>query len=454
MRPTHSLPSQPIIAAPGVFSPDAPTAHVLSNGVTVWLLQRPGLPLVSVRILFFGGSASDPCSAHGLATLTDEVMLHGAGQRSAAAFASFAEQQAIDIGIATSASTSTLYADMHADKLSSALDLLADVIMRPRLGQEDMQRVRALHVGDIQQHLDDPSIIASWVSSLLYYGEGHPYAHPEIGTLTGLRAANTDRMRASWRARFTAQRAHFIIVGAIDPESLLPALEARFAGLPVGEPPSIIPKPADSPGGPRLVFVDKPGASQSIINVTLPGWSAQDPQRIAGSLAVMALGGTFTSRLNSLMREEKGYTYGASAVAHGGSWFGTVTAAAAVQADATAEGLCDLLSVLRGQGGGFSADELQKVTATHQTSILSAMESRARIAGTLARLRRSRLPPGVLAEQLRTVQACTVAQLDAAWERQSTLSGSLVVVLGDLSAIRTKVEDALPGSWSEHRLPD
>lgn len=450
MRRTPFLPDQPIISSQGVFSPDTPTTHVLSNGVTVWLLQREDLPLISARFLFYGGSASDPREAYGLSTLTDEVMLHGAGGRDASAFAAFAEQQAIDIGIATSASSSVLYADMHASKLDSALDLLADAALRPELGAADMQRVRALMLGDIQQYLDDPGTVASWASSRLYYGAQHPYAHPEIGTKAGLKVASTARMRASWRARFTARRAHFIIVGAIDPVTLLPALEARFGELPLGTTPSAIPKPAGVPGGggPRLVFVDKPGASQSILEATLPGWSAHDSQQLAGKLAVTALGGTFTSRLNSLMREEKGYTYGASALTSSGAWFGTVAASAAVQKDATAAALCDMLSVMRGQGGKFSEDELQKARAAHRTGILSSMESRARTAGVLVRLSRLRHRPDALAEELRAAQDCTTAQLDAAWSTRSALAGALVLVLGDLRAIRAEVEAALPGQWT------
>ena len=102
----------------------------LSNGITVWLVQQDDLPLLSVRLILSGGASADPRGQEGLSYLTDQVVMRGAGDRDAAAFAAFAEQQAIDIGASTGGTTSVLYVDAHADKAAVALDLLADAALR------------------------------------------------------------------------------------------------------------------------------------------------------------------------------------------------------------------------------------------------------------------------------------------------------------------------------------
>lgn len=447
---TDALDTPPPIAEPSPFRPPAPTTHVLSNGVVVWLVQRHDLPLVSLRLLFFGGSASDPADKPGLATLTDEVMVHGAGDRDAAAYAAFAEQQAIDLGILTSASSSVLYAEAHADKLPTALDLLADAALRPQLSQADLDRVRAIQLGDLQQDLDDPRAVAPWISARLYYGPGHPYAHPDIGTPEGLAAISVDDMRASWQERFTAARAHFIVVGAVDAETLTALLEERFGTLPAGTPPPVLPPPAGVQGGPRLVLVDNPGATQSALRVVLPGWSAHDPALPAGDLAAMVIGGIFTSRLNRLMREEKGYTYGARATANPGAEFGTIVASSSVEKDATAEALTDMLATI--VATDFTDEELAKAQSANRTGLISTMGGRARIAGTLIRLCRQQLPTTALAERLAQEQAATTAQMAAAWGSRVDLSRALVLVVADLDAVRASIEAAVPGPWEQAEL--
>jgi len=442
------LATRPTVAAPAAFEPPVPAALALSNGVAVWLLEKPELPLVSVRIIFQGGSASDPAAHPGLATLTDEVMMHGAGERDAAAYAAFAEQQAVDVGILTGASSSVLYADSHADKLDTALDLLADAALRPRLTQDDLDRVRDLQLGDIRQDLDDPRAVAPWVTARLYYGEGHPYAHPDVGTPDGLAGLTPADLSASWSGRFSAARAHIVVVGAVEADTLIAALEARFAALPAGTAAPEIPPPAGISDGPRLVLVDNPGATQSALRVVMPGWSAHDPDLAAGDLATTVLGGTFTSRLNRLMREEKGYTYGARASANPGRSFGTVVASSSVEKDSTAEGLTDMLSTLEAAAeSGFTDEELVKAQSANRTALISAVGGRARTAGALVRLVRQGHSTDRLITELAAEQAVTAGQLRGAWAPRADLSHALILVVGDLSEIRASVEQAVPGDW-------
>ena len=446
--PADPLAVRPEVPEQGTYTPPIPTSVSLSNGPEVWLVERNDLPLVSIRLIIDGGSSSDPSTHPGLAWLTDSLITHGAGDRDAAAFAAFAEHQAIELSVSTSGTSSTVYLSTHTDRLEHALDLLADAILRPSLAAADLERVRALQIGEITQALDEPWTIAPWVAARLYFGPEHPLAHPDIGTEHGLAGLTEADVRRSWSQRYVASRAHFVVVGAVDPESLTAGLEARFGHWRAGTPPAPLPAPAGVKAGPRLVFVDNPDSAQTALRVVMPGWTTKSADLAAGALATVAIGGTFTSRLNRLMREEKGYTYGAQARIRSTQSYGLVVASSSVQAESSAEGLTDMLSVLREVGDGFTAEERGKAFGAVRTELIESMGSRDATAASLAVLRAQGLPARSLGLQLNQASTVDPAMMQAAWRPRTDLAGALVLVVGNLAAIRTAVEDAVPGAWT------
>jgi len=439
---------RPAVAEPAAYTPPQPQESTLSMGAGLWLEERSDLPLVSIRLIIEGGAATDPPAQPGLAWLTDSMLTHGAGARDAVAFAAFAEQQAIDLSVATLGTTSVVRLSTHTDRLDDALDLLADAILRPMLAAADLDRVRALQVGDITQSLDEPWTIAPWVASRLYFGESHPLAHPNIGTAEGLARVNEAALRASWSSRYVASRAHFVVVGAVSAETITAGLESRFAEWSAGEPAADLPPPEGVTDGPRFVFVDNPDAAQTALRVVMPGWTVDDADLAAGELATVAVGGTFTSRLNRLMREEKGYTYGARARVVSTENYGLVVASSSVQVDSSAEGLTDMLSVLKGAAEGFTPEEQGKAYGSLRTDLIESMGSRSATAGTLAGLVAMGLPASDLGDSITNAAAVDETGMQAAWAGRADLTGALVLVVGDLAKIKDDVEAAAPGDWT------
>jgi zinc protease len=146
------------------------------------------------------------------------------------------------------------------------------------------------------------------------------------------------------------------------------------------------------------------------------------------------------------MREEKGYSYGARASANPGRRFGTVVAASAVEGESTAEGLTDMLSVLR-EAESFTDEERVRALSANRTAMISAMGGRSRISGALVRVSRQGLPLDALTTQLAAEAAVTTEELVAAWAPKRGLSEALILVVGDLAQIRESVEAAVPGTW-------
>lgn len=442
------LAGRPDVGAPTDWTPPAATTATLSNGADAWVVAREDLPLVSVRLWIPGGTLAGPAPHPGLVTLTDTLLMHGAGDRDGAAFAAHAEQLAIDLEVSTWERGTVVSLDCHADRLDDGLALMADAVLRPRFARADVQRERDLQIAEIERALDDPRTVASWVGYAQWYGAGHPSAIPGQGTVAGLKGVSEKTVRADWARRSSPQGARFVVTGAVDAAGLAPRLEAHFAGWQGPEKAATpLPAAAGVAEGPRYVFVDAPGSSQSVLRVILPGHPTGAEDEVAARLGAIVLGGTFTSRLNRLLREEKGYTYGARFRHVSGPDDGLLIASTNVRGDVTGAALKDLLGELEKASAGIDAAERAKAIGSARTDAVEGAGTRSSLAGALVAATADGLGADALQRDLAAVIATDEAAIDTAL-RSVSLSGALVVVVGDLSMVREEVEAAVPGAWT------
>lgn len=439
------LDTTPVVGAAPVFQAPVPVVYTLSNGLAVWVVERPSLPLVSVHVVVKGGSAADPDQRPGLAALTDTMLTHGAADRDATAFAAAVEQQAIRLEVSTDASYSEVGLATHADRLDLALDLMADAILRPRFDADELARVKAQRDSELAESLDDPMQVAKNVTSRAYYGAGHPYAHPTMGTRAGVAAATLDDVRASWAARFGANRATITVVGAVTGPQIRDALEKRLGAWAASAPAPVI-APAPARKKQSFVLVDNPGSSQSVIYVMMPAPGPGQPELHAARMGVIALGGTFTSRLNNLLREEKGYTYGVAARLAPDRDNTTVFVRTAVRQDVTAPALKDLLGELNRLPKGISAEELDKARGARRSTLVDALESRSGAASAIAGLQALGLPPDNWQNELVVLGGLDPKAVKSALKRVG-LKQAVVVVVGDASVIQPELAKAVKGPW-------
>lgn len=447
----------PIPASPDWTPPVPELAHLGDHsGPAVWLIHNDKLPLVSVRLVVLGGSATDPADHPGEAALADTMLLHGAGDRNAEAFAEITERLAIDIDVSTGRTATVVSMDAQADQLTEGLLLLADVVMRPRFDADEVDRVKTITIANIAEALDDPRTVASDMATFEYFGPDHPLAHPARGTRAGIAELSAQDLRRSWRNRFGRDRATFVVAGDVDQATLMDALSKHFvdwgeAAAPLPElPPARTVK--DAKGG--LYLVDNPDASQSVLHLEMPGWTATDAALPAARMGVIALGGTFTSRLNRLLREEKGYTYGASAWLDPSADHGEVIASTAVRADVTGPALTDLLTEIdQTRKEGVAPDEIAKALGARRTQLVEAMQSQSGTARLYAGLVLQQLPPAGLRDELTRAARTDPTAVGAALAQLAPQRG-VIVVVGDLSKVKKAVEAAVPGDWQTVTHPD
>jgi len=447
--PVDWLAERPVVGAPAAWAPANPVESKLGNGLTVWRVSDSSLPLVSLSLVLEGGSARDPLPQPGLTALADTLILHGAGARKAAAFAEEAERLAIFINVATQSTSTVVTLRCEAARLDEGLALLADAVLRPRFDKDAVSRLREMHEGEISQELDEPRILAQRAALAAWYGADHPLGHAPLGTVAGIQKADAAALKKSWTARANPHQATMVVAGAVDGPALEAALQ-KHLGAWSGKPAPVTTTPPRKGKPGARIFVDTPGASQSVLRVVMSGWSGTDAGLEAGRLGSIVLGGTFTSRLNRLLREEKGYTYGASARLEVRRKESTMTAASSVKADVTDEALVDLLGVLKAAKSGerpITEEERIKSAGARRQDLVEAMSARDGVAGTYAELAALGLPADALAKGLVASQGQSAADINAALQGLD-LDGALIVVVGDLKTIRADVEAKVPGAWT------
>ncbi len=338
----------------------------LSNGLEIVLAERHALPLVSMSLMVDAGYAADQHHAPGVAGLTLNMLDEGTTERTALEIDD--EEQRLGASIGTGSGLDASFVTLSAlkEKLDASLELWADIILNPAFPQEDFERLKEQQLAAIQREKSSPFTMALRVFPVLLYGTGHPYGIPFTGSgdTESVEAMTRDRLRTFHRTWFRPNNATVIVAGDITMAELRPKLERLFSGWQPGQVPAKDVSRAPAGGGGDVVYLmDRPGAQQSVI---IAGHAFPPPAE-ADEFALDAvnriLGGTFTSRVNMNLREDKHWSYGARTIVQDARGPRPFFSYAPVQTDKTMEAMRELVKEFRGITGEEPAteDELVKV---------------------------------------------------------------------------------------------
>ncbi len=288
----------------------------LSNGIPVIIATRPGVPVARVSLLFDGGFVGDQGRKPGTASFAMSLLDEGAGKLDSLAIADRAERLGAQLASGASLDTAFAAVSLMTDQADPSLALLADVVRRPTFPAHEIERVRKEWIAGIAREKVSPDALAMRVLPPLLYGTGHPYAIPfsGSGTEASVAALTRDDLVAYQRDFLRPDNATIIVTGAVTPESILPLLERHFGDWqpPAGAKPSRVDiAAATATAGTRVYLLDRPGAPQTSILAGQLMPSSLAPDRIELNTANDVLGGTFTSRINMNLREDKHWSYGA-----------------------------------------------------------------------------------------------------------------------------------------------
>lgn len=442
--------SRPAVATPPTLGPapklTLPTVQetALPNGMRIQVVEMHAVPLVQARLMIAGGARLDS-QRPGLATFTAGMLTEGAGTRDA--FALAAEAEYLGASLSTGASWDATSISLEAPKrtFAQALDLMADVLLRPTFKAEDLARQRDLRLTRILQQQDQPAALASLIFNKVVYPAGHPYHSPMNGDSTSTAALDSAMVREFWDRAADPGQATLIVTGDITLAEARSLAAEKFGGWRAPARPLTVPPPTALPAAPRpatrIILVDKPDAAQSVIQIGAPGLSRTAPDYPAIVVMNTILGGSFSSRLNDILREQKGYTYGARS---GFSWQpvpGPFIATAAVRTDVTDSSLVIFFREFESmRQAAVGADELDRGRSYLTLGSLGNFETGRQVANQLGALNTLDLPISTITADLAAIERVTASEIQRAARQHVDPRHLTVVIVGDIAKIRPGIE--------------
>jgi zinc protease len=428
-----TLGPRPIPSPPPAFVPPGPKVLEGPGKSKVWLLERHGLPLVTIALVVPYGSSSEPLDKAGLAFATADMLDEGAGDRDALAFSQAINDLGARISSSADRDQSIVSLEVLATKLDQALPLLSDAIARPRNDKKDWTRVQSLWNNALKNRVHEPNDVARVVTTLEYYGEKHPYGHPPDGTITSAKKVQLADVAKWHKTIWRPDQATFVVTGDVTADQISSMLAKAFMTWQVPAtpaPPIADPGPPQGGKGVRTFVVDRADAPQVVMSFAGPGPTARDPAYSRLTMLNIALGGSFTSRLNQNLREDHGWTYGVRSRFNSQRGVGMFVVRAAIRGDAITPALGETRKEIDKMAKeGVTDTEVDKLRAQLNGDALQSYGSLHSVAGSLASNAGLALAPDQDAKDLESQRSASAKDLSALASKYLDLSSAATVVL-------------------------
>jgi predicted Zn-dependent peptidase len=420
----------------------------------VILARRPGVPVARVSLLFDAGYVADQGRKLGTSSFAMSMLDEGTKQLDSLAIADRAES--LGAGLAAGSSLDNSFAAVSAltERLDESLQLFADVVRNPQFPQGEIDRVRKEWIAAIAREKTSPETLAYRILPPLIYGEAHPYAIPFTGSGTeaSIGSLTRDDLVAFHRDWIRPDNATLIVTGDVAAETLLPMLEKHFGDwrAPASARPARSIPAAVRATAPRVFLIGKPDAIQTNILVGQLMAPGTAPNRLEIGTMNDVLGGTFTSRINMNLREDKHWSYGARSSLPDALGERPWLLSAPVQTDKTIDAIREIRRELAEFLGSrpATAEEIAKIRNSDVRALPGQYETNAAVSGAIAEMLTFKRPD----DYVRTLKARIEAQTDDGVRAAATESLDPArmtwVVIGDLSKIEQPIRDLKIGEVS------
>jgi len=335
----------------------------LKNGMTVLLMEKRGVPMVSFAAIVKAGSAADPVSLEGLASSTAGLLRKGTTKRNAQKFAEDLDFIGASFGADASADFTALSAECLTKDLDKGLDLLSDAMLHPLFPQSEVDKLLSQDIDGVKAAKDE----AESVALTYYYGYlfgKHPYARPEGGDELSLARIKRDTIVKFYETNYTPGNTILAVAGEFNSPQMKTKLEEIFGAWTAKGAASPELGAAQPIKGKRLLLIDKPDATQTFFVIGNIGTAMNDPDRVAIRVVNTIFGGRFTSQLNEALRVQSGLTYGAQSFFDSRKQPGAFAIYSYTKNESTVQAIDLALQVLdKLHKNGVTADELASAKA-------------------------------------------------------------------------------------------
>ncbi len=417
----------------------------LSNGLELIVAHRATVPVVNLLMRFDAGFASDQFGEPGTSSLAMAMLDEGTRTRTALEISDELARLGAYFGAGSAIDTSGVSISALKENLDESLELYADVVLNPAFPQKELDRLRKARLAQIKQEKTQPIGIALRVLPALMYGRDHAYSLPLTGSGTEESVARITRdslvnYHQTW---FKPNNATMIVVGDTTMEEIKPKLEKLFRRWQPGNVPTKNIGTVDLPDKDRIYIIDRPDAVQSIIFAANVAPPAGQGNEIAIETMNEIIGGSFTSRINMNLREDKHWAYGARSVVVSTKGQRPYIAYAPVQTDKTMESMAEIKRELQEYLGENPAtdEELEKVKNNNTLSLPGRWETASAVLRDIGEIVTYDLPDDYWDTYADNVRNLSLEQIAEAADDVIKPDNLLWVVVGDRETNEPRIRE-------------
>ncbi|MFF2079624.1 M16 family metallopeptidase [Kitasatospora sp. NPDC058162] len=444
--PAMTFHPQPQPGTPSPWAFPAPERAALGNGITVLHCHRPGQQLVAVEVLLDAPLAAEPEGLDGVAAILARALNEGTDTLTAEEFAGELERAGATLDAHADHPCIRVALEVPASRLQRGLTLLSDALRAPALPAEEIERLVANRLDEIVHEQANPARRAAKALYAELFEAADRLSRPRSGTADTVKSIDRAAVKAFYDAHVRPATTTVVVVGdltGVDLPALLESTLGTWTGT-TAEPSAHAPVTGDDRG--RVLIVDRPGSVQTQLLIGRIGPDRHDPVWAAQILGTYCLGGTLTSRLDRVLREEKGYTYGVRAFAQplrsaaDGSGRSLIAISGSVDTASTAPALADTWTILR----TLAAEGLTDAERDEAVQFLVGVaplkyETAGSVAGTLADQVEQYLADDYQAEVYRQLAELSTAAATEAVVAAFPPERLVTVLVGDAAAIEADV---------------
>jgi zinc protease len=415
----------PEVNAPAVWK------ATLSNGIQVYGIENKELPLVELSLVINGGVQQDKIELPGVAGMVASVLPQGTKKKTPEELEEEIELLGSSINVGAGREEMTVNASALSRNFERTTALLKEILLEPRWDTTEFSLAQSRTLNNIIQSEAQPRIVASLLFNKLLYGTDNIFGYNSRGTKESIGKITMSDLKNYYDNNFSPSSSRILVAGNVTKDQVLTALKPlETEWKPKEVKLNTYPTPT-SPEKSQIYFVDIPGSRQSIIYVGYLALSRNDPDYVKADFVNYKLGGAFSSILNMILREEKGYTYGASSFFQEMKVKAPFIAATSVRTDATFESVKIIKDEMGKYRDGVNEKDLQFIKNAMILSNALRYETNGSLVGMLATMSKYGLPDDFIKEEENVIKNMTIEDHKTITDKYIDPDKMYYVIVGD-----------------------
>jgi len=430
------------------FAPTTPVKVKLSNTTEMLFLNKSGIPLTSVAIIFKGGSDQDPSTKSGLSHITSRLLTEGTTNKSSEEIHEHLDFMASTLTATTYHEYTILYTQSLNENCLETHNLLSDILANANFPELEFDRVKTQELTDIKSISDDPVAMSRLASRSVIYNNNYPLSHPIRGTESSLELIEQESISNQYKKTYLPENSTILVVSGKPKTEIIADMKNSLYDWLSQTPDSHVKnEPCNNNSGlhqgPSIYILDKPSSPQSVIRAGMLTIHRTHPDYFAMTLINYIFGGQPTSRLFKNLRQDKGYSYGYYSAIEWSQITSALIAGGSVETKVTKESIIETLKEFKEISSEMpiTQSELNLAKQGILKGYASQFETQDQYIDNLAQIALYDLPLDYYKNYVKNINNISLEQIRETATSRIKLDGLSITVVGDKKLLLDKISE-------------